>query len=92
MGFVVQGAGATVTVGDGQAVRQDFTVTSSGPTCVGDCNGDGEVTVDDLLTMVNIALGSAQPSACPHGVSSGAEVDIALIIQAVNNALNECPA
>jgi hypothetical protein len=42
--------------------------------------------------MVNIALGNAQPSACPHGIPSGAEVDIALIIQAVNNALSSCPA
>jgi hypothetical protein len=90
MGFVVQGA--TVTVGDGQAKRQDFTVTSSGATCVGDCDGGRTVTVNEIITMVNIALGNAQPPACPHGVSSGAEVDIALIIQAVNNALNECPA
>ena len=43
-----------------------------------------------LLTLVGIALGNARPSACPNGVPSGAEVDIALILQAVNNALNGC--
>jgi hypothetical protein len=48
------------------------------------------VTVDEVITLVNIALGNAQPSACQDGVPSGAEVDIALIIQAVNSALNGC--
>jgi hypothetical protein len=58
--------------------------------CIGDCDRSGEATVDELITLVNIALGNAQPSACPDGVPSGTEVDIALIIQAVNNALNGC--
>lgn len=56
----------------------------------GDCSGNFQVTVDELLTLVNIALGNAQPSACPHGIPSGAEVNITVIIQAVNNALNGC--
>ena len=64
-------------------------VTSTG-ICVGDCDGNGEVTVDDLLTLVNVALGDAELSLCQYGVPSGAEVDIALILQAVNNALNGC--
>ena len=50
------------------------------------------VTIGELITLVNIALGSAQPSACAHGIPNGAAVDIALIIQAVNNALNGCGA
>ena len=59
-------------------------------TCVGDCDGSGSVTVDEIITLVNIALGNAQPSACPHGVASGAVVDVALIIQSVNAALGGC--
>jgi hypothetical protein len=55
--------------------------------CLGDCDGSGTVTVNEIITMVNIALGSTEPSACPSGIPSGAAVDIALIIQAVNNAL-----
>jgi hypothetical protein len=39
---------------------------------------------------VNVALGNAQAEACPHGVPSGAEVNVALIIQAVNSALSGC--
>jgi len=58
--------------------------------CVGNCYGSGTVTVDEILTLVNIALGIAQPSACPEGIPSGANVDIALILTAVNNALTGC--
>jgi len=50
--------------------------------CIGDCNGGQAVTVDEILILVNIVLGSAQASACPYGVPSSAEVDIAVIIQA----------
>jgi hypothetical protein len=59
--------------------------------CTGDCDGSGDVTVNEIITLVNIALGTAQTAACPHGVPSGAEVDITLIIRAVNNALLTCP-
>ncbi len=60
------------------------------PMCIGDCNGDASVTVNEIITLANIALGSANASACPNGIPSGG-VDISLIIQAVNNALNGCP-
>lgn len=55
--------------------------------CIGDCNDDRQVTVNEIMTLVNIALGSAQPLACPNRV---ADVDISLIIQAVNSALDGC--
>jgi predicted outer membrane repeat protein len=58
--------------------------------CVGDCGGTGSVTIDEIITQVNIALGNAQPSACPHGVPSGTNVTVEVIIQAVNNALSGC--
>ena len=32
---------------------------SAAQVCVGDCNGDGTVTINELITGVNIALGSA---------------------------------
>ena len=67
------------------------TPTPTSTTCVGDCTGTHTVAINDLITLVNIALGTAQPSACRSGVASGAEVTVAMIIQAVNNALNGCP-
>ncbi len=62
---------------------------SLGP-CIGDCNGDRAVTVDEVLTMVNMALGNG--GSCPDGVPAGVVPDVSLIVQAVNNALNGCPS
>lgn len=60
--------------------------------CVGDCDGSGEVTVNEIIVMVNIALGTQQLSACPVADPNGdGEVTVNEIIQAVNNALNGCP-
>jgi hypothetical protein len=59
--------------------------------CVGDCMGTHTVAISDLVTLVSIALGDMHAS-CPSGVPSGAEVTVALIIEAVNNALNACAA
>jgi len=64
------------------------TPTSTPVACTGDCDGSGDVTVNEIITLVNMALGTAQPSACASGVPSGAEVNVALIIRAVNNALS----
>lgn len=38
--------------------------------CVGDCSKDGEVTVNELIAMVNVALGSVEVSACMSGTGS----------------------
>ncbi len=60
--------------------------------CVGDCNGNREVTVDELITMVNIALGIQPVSNCRVGDANGdGEITIDEIIAAVNNALSGCP-
>ena len=50
----------------------------------------GAVRINELITLVSIDLGSGPSSACANGVPGGAAVDIALIIQAVNNALDGC--
>lgn len=60
-------------------------------TCGGDCNGDDEVTVDELVTMVNIALGNANVSTCPTGdVNQDNQITIDELIAAVNIALAGC--
>ncbi|MDX2169150.1 MAG: hypothetical protein SF182_18925 [Deltaproteobacteria bacterium] len=62
-----------------------------GGSCVGDCNGDGAVTVNELITGVNIALDQASLSACPSFDSSGdGAVAVNELISAVSNALNGC--
>lgn len=67
------------------------TSTRTPKPCVGDCSNTRTVAITDIITLVNIALGTTQSSACPNGVPSGVEVNVAVIIQAVNNALNGCP-
>jgi hypothetical protein len=59
--------------------------------CPGDCDRDGEVVIDELVTMVNIALGSRPVLDCSVGDTNGhGEITIDEIIQAVNRALSGC--
>lgn len=61
--------------------------------CVGDCNRDGSVTINELLIMVNVALGSASPSACESGdVDGDGAITVTEIIAAVNRVLAGCPS
>ena len=68
----------TATGGPSHAVLFSIPLQS----CVGDCTGQATVSVDDIIKLVTIALGSAAPSTCPSGIPPGATVDVALIIQA----------
>jgi hypothetical protein len=67
------------------------TATPPPSTCAGDCNGDGSVAINELITGVNIALGSAAVSLCPSCDTSGdGSVAINELIAAVSRALNGC--
>ena len=66
---------------------------SVGATCLGDCRGDGSVTVDELLAGVNIALGNTSVSQCPpFDDNQDQQVTIDEILAAVQNALSGCPS
>ena len=59
--------------------------------CVGDCSGGRSVTVDEILTMVNIALGNAAVTTCEAGdANHDGQITVDEILTAVNNALNGC--
>ncbi|HEX7410100.1 MAG TPA: hypothetical protein VF515_20970, partial [Candidatus Binatia bacterium] len=59
--------------------------------CIGDCDGKGTVTVDEILTMVNIALGNTAVSACLAGDGNcDGSITVDEILTAVNAALNGC--
>ena len=61
------------------------------PTCVGDCGADRQVTVDEILTMVNVALGNTHLSACrASDANDDGQITVDEILTAVNNALNGC--
>jgi len=52
----------------------------------------GQVTINDIVILVNIALGDQQPSACPFGgINPDGEVTVEQILTAVSNALHGCP-
>jgi hypothetical protein len=59
--------------------------------CAGDCNGNGAVAVNELITGVNIVLGRAQLSACPSmDVNENGTVTINELIAAVAASLGGC--
>ncbi len=59
--------------------------------CVGDCDGPGSVTVNELITMVNIALGNTDASHCTAGdANQDGTIAINELIAAVNSSLNGC--
>jgi hypothetical protein len=67
------------------------TATSGTAPCLGDCNADGFVTVDEIVRMVNIALGSSSVTVCPRADGGGdGLVTVDEIVTAVNRALNGC--
>jgi uncharacterized protein len=60
--------------------------------CVGDCDASGDVTIDDLVVMANVALGDAAVSGCTPGDQNGdGMITIDEIIVAVDNAQHGCP-
>ena len=68
------------------------TPTAPMPACIGDCNDSGDVTVDELLSLVNIALNNALASECPAGdANHDGRITIDEVLTAVNSALNGCP-
>ena len=76
---------------DGKVTVTGVTPMPNG--CVGDCNGNGTVAINELVVGVNIALGNAQVSGCTSfDKNANGGVEINELVQGVNNALNGCPA
>src|SRR5437879_732760 len=60
--------------------------------CTGDCNGNGTVTVDELLHGVDIALGKLPLSGCAAFDTNGdGRVMIDELLSGVGGALGGCP-
>jgi YVTN family beta-propeller protein len=60
--------------------------------CPGDCNGDGTVTINEILLSVNIVLGSASVGQCPAADLSGdGSVTVNELLAVVTASLNGCP-
>ncbi|MFI5395348.1 MAG: hypothetical protein ACHQ9S_07435 [Candidatus Binatia bacterium] len=82
---------ATATPTATQTLPPSATPTAAPIPCTGDCNGNLRVTVDEILTMVNIALGNTPIASCTAGDANGdKQITVDEILTAVNNALNGC--
>ena len=58
---------------------------------MGDCNGDGQLTVNELVVGVLIALGEVPVDQCPAlDVNGDGVVSITELVFAVNQALAGC--
>jgi len=59
--------------------------------CPGDCDRSGGVTVDEILTLVSIALGTVDADECLAGdIDGNGAITVDEILQAVNAALAGC--
>lgn len=66
--------------------------TARGQSCEGDCDDSGEVTVDEIISGVSIALGLQPVDACRNfDRNVDGEVTVDEVLAAVNRALAGCP-
>jgi hypothetical protein len=64
---------------------------AAAPPCTADCNGDGMVSIAELVRAVNIALGRVALDQCSSADANGdGMISINELIQAVNAALRGC--
>lgn len=93
-GFLIawQSLGVTVPDQDGSGTGVYAQRYESGSACLGDCDGNGMVQINELVTGVGIALGSISLQQCPaFDRNANPGVDISELVTAVNAALNGCP-
>jgi hypothetical protein len=89
--FPIRRAGTLAFIG-GICLLLSGTAAHAQANCVGDCDGNSVVAINELVLCVNIALDARPVADCPScacvpGMDS---VPINCLIQAVNNALGTC--
>ena len=69
------------------------TATPPPQTCVGDCNGDGEVSISEIITGVNIGLALAPFDACAAFDRNGDQsITVDELVAGVQSGLSGCVA
>ncbi|HSP99055.1 MAG TPA: alpha/beta hydrolase domain-containing protein [Candidatus Dormibacteraeota bacterium] len=64
---------------------------AAGQACIADCDRDGRVTVAELITGVNVLLGSAELAQCPRAdCNHRGDVSVNCLVQGVNAAVAGC--
>jgi len=86
--FTLMSSGATPT----PTLASGPLPTATPIPCAGDCNGNSRVTVEEILTLVEIALGRTPIADCQAGdVDHDGMITVDEILTAVHNALTGCP-
>jgi hypothetical protein len=61
--------------------------------CCGDCNGDGNVTIDELMRGVRITLGLDDMQQCPSfNVREDDRITVDELLRGVAASLDGCPS
>jgi YVTN family beta-propeller protein len=58
--------------------------------CIGDCNGDGQVTIDELLLGVDLALGGQSGTCSKMDANDDGRITVQELMKAVDVALHGC--
>jgi hypothetical protein len=80
-----------LSIPESRAVLLDLEVVEPAD-CAGDCDGDGLVTVDELVLAVRLALGDGLGTCTSLDVDGQAGVTVDELVAAVRNALDGCRA
>ena len=91
---------AFVAPADAGAATEQGIVAPSDRPCAGDCNVDGRVTIDELMSGIAIALGAVGEPACAAAFCRAdcgpgparVRLDVSCLVRAVTNALDGCAA
>lgn len=84
--------GASIVVLGGCLLAAATARPAAAQPCPGDCNGDAEVTVEEIVTVVNIALGLSPIGLCTAVDTDGnGEASVDELVTMINLALNGCP-
>ncbi len=87
--FATDSKGLIGTFSNAKSVQ---VVPSELPTCIMDCNDDGEVTVDEIILGTSISLGSQPISECGNAdQDDNGTVTVDEIVRGIYNSLNGCP-
>ena len=81
---------AFFTADDSEHGLELWAAPLSAAACIGDCDGDGGVTIAELVRMVGAALDQPGLAPCAIGSDDGAAVTIDRLVRAVGNALSGC--
>ena len=85
------GSTATPTLTGQPTATPTASPTGSPGACTGDCDGNGQVTVDELITIVRIALGQGLVADCIDAdANDDGPLGIDEIVAAVGRALDGC--